>query len=75
MTAGHGREDAAVVGVAVVAVAAAVGCTRRSTAAAALVVKVAAGRSFRSTPTAVIAAVAVEAAVRICYAGVCGGGG
>ena len=63
----HGREDAAVVGAAVAAVAAAVGCTRRTTAfAAAPMVKVAAVRSFRSTPAAVDAAVAVVVAARCC---------
>ena len=66
--AGHGREDAAVVGSAVVAVAAAVGCTRRLTAAAAApVVEDAAGRCSRSTTGAVVAAVAVEAAARSCH--------
>ena len=63
--AGHGREDVAVVGAAVVAVAAAGGCTRRSTAAAvAPVVDVAAGHSCRSTSAAVVAVVAAVAAAR-----------
>ena len=67
--AGHGREEnEAVVGAAVVAVAAAVGCTRRSTATAAVpVVEVAVGRSSRSTPAVVAEAVAVEATERSCH--------
>ena len=52
--AGHGRENVAVVGDAVVTVAVAVGCTRRWMAAASSVVEVAAGHSSRSTPAAVL---------------------
>ena len=64
----HGRENAAVVGAAVVTVAVAVICTRRLTAAAApSVVEVAAGHSSRGTPAAVAAAVGVEAAARSCH--------
>ena len=62
--AGYGRGDIAVVWGAVVSGAAAVGCTRRSTdAAAAPVVEVVAGRSSCNTPGAVVAAAAVERAV------------
>ena len=61
--AGHGREEnESVVGAAGVAVAAAVGCSRRSTGTAAVpMVEVAVGRSSRRTPAVVVEAVAVEA--------------